>query len=180
MADQNSLNDPDPLNDPELDRLERQLSLVTLTPTPGQRERMLFACGQAAGRAQMMRRVRAATALAAVLACVSAGLGFALVARDGRRTVEPDQAASAHVEERRAEPQSNVAPRHELEPQSIDRDQLTAATSFTQFSTAWEQASREKTHGVPASPPSSNDVTRLVAPHVLTAAGRSAPHDLWD
>lgn len=50
MADQNPLNDSDPLNDSELDRLERQLSLVKLAPRPGQRERLLFACGQAAGR----------------------------------------------------------------------------------------------------------------------------------
>jgi len=171
MADQNSLNDPDPLNDPELDRLERQLSLVTLTPTPGQRERMLFACGQAAGRAQMMRRVRAATALAAVLACVSAGLCFALLTRDGSKVAALDPAAAPQLKEQLPEPPTDVLPREQPERNDAQEQQLTAATSFTQLLISDRQ---------PTTRPSAVDPPHLVLKRVLTAAGPFTPDDRWE
>jgi hypothetical protein len=83
-----------PLNNPELERLERRLSRATWLPAPAERERLLYACGQAAGRAQMMRRVRGTTAIAALLGCVCAGLGFALVLREPPTVAAVDPAPS--------------------------------------------------------------------------------------
>jgi|HubBroStandDraft_2_1064218.scaffolds.fasta_scaffold185288_2 hypothetical protein len=74
--------DLDPLNASELDELEKRLSGMSLSPTQRGRERLLYACGEAAGRAQLMRRVRGATAVAAVLGCTSAALFAALVVRE--------------------------------------------------------------------------------------------------
>jgi hypothetical protein len=74
--------DLDPLNASELDDLEKRLSGLSLSPTQRERERLLYACGQAAGRAQLTRRVRRATAVAAVLGCTSAALFAALVVRE--------------------------------------------------------------------------------------------------
>jgi len=74
--------DLDPLNASELDELEKRLRGMSLSPTQRERERLLYACGQAAGRAQLMRRVRGATALAVVLGCTSAALFAALVVRE--------------------------------------------------------------------------------------------------
>jgi hypothetical protein len=74
--------DPDPLNSSELRELERRLKSAPLSPTPRERERLLYACGQAAGRAQMMRRVRSATTIAALLGCTCASLFAALVLRE--------------------------------------------------------------------------------------------------
>lgn len=42
--------DFDPLNASELDELEKRLSRISLSPTQGESERLLYACGQAAGR----------------------------------------------------------------------------------------------------------------------------------
>ena len=74
--------DLDPLNASELDELEKRLSGMSLSPTQRERERLLYACGQAAGRAQLMRRVWRATAVGAVLVCTSAALFAALVVRE--------------------------------------------------------------------------------------------------
>jgi hypothetical protein len=74
--------DLDPLNASELDELEKRLSGMSLSPTQRERERLLYACGQAAGRAQLMHRVRRATAVAAVLGCTSAALFAALVVHE--------------------------------------------------------------------------------------------------
>jgi hypothetical protein len=72
------MHDHEPLNDPDLGQLERRLGRATWSPTPAQRERWLYACGQAAGRAQMRRRLRGAIGIAAVLGCVCVGLSCAL------------------------------------------------------------------------------------------------------
>jgi hypothetical protein len=74
--------DLDPLNASDLDELERRLRGMSLSPTQRERERLLYACGQAAGRAQLMRRVRRATAVAAVIGCTSAALFAAFVVRE--------------------------------------------------------------------------------------------------
>jgi hypothetical protein len=73
------MSDLDPLNDSEFDELERRLTGIALSPTLRERERLLYACGQAAGRAQMMRRVRNTTTIAALLGCTCVGLVTALV-----------------------------------------------------------------------------------------------------
>ncbi len=72
------MHDHESLNDPELGQLERRLGRATWSPTPAQRERWLYACGQAAGRAQMRRRLRGAISVAALLGCVCVGLACAL------------------------------------------------------------------------------------------------------
>jgi hypothetical protein len=163
--------DNSPLNDPELDRLERRLSLVTLSPTPSQRARLLYACGQTAGRAQMMRRVHAATALAVVLTCVSAGFCFALLTRDGSKAASRDPAVTAHLEEQVPDPHANVLPREGPERNKTQRQQLTAATRFTQLLISDRQQTTK---------PSVVDAPNLVSKRVLTAAGRFAPDDRWE
>jgi hypothetical protein len=169
MADSSPLDDLE-RDRLELDRLERRLSLVTLSPTPGQRERLLYACGHAAGRAQMMRRVRAATALAGVLACVSAGLCFALLAHDGTKTAALDPAATPRLEKQLLDPRTNVLPREQPERNTADGQQLTAATSFTQLLIS----DREQT-----AKPSTVDAPNLVSKRILTVAGPLTPDDRW-
>jgi hypothetical protein len=163
--------DSSPLNDPELDRLERRLSLMTLSPTPSQRERLLYACGQAAGRAQMMRRVHAATALAVMLTCVSAGLCFALLTRAGSKAASRDPAVTAYFEQQLPHPRTNVLRREEPERNNTQGQQLTAATSFTQLLISDRQQTTR---------PSAVDAPHLVLNRVLTAAGRLTPDDRWE
>jgi hypothetical protein len=163
--------DNSPLNDPELDRLERQLRLVTLSPTPRQRERLLYACGQAAGRAQMLRRVRAATALAAVLACVSAGLCVALLNRDRSKVAALDPATTTQLKEQLPDPRMDVLPREQPERNNTQGRQLTAATSFTQL----QISDRQQTNR-----PSAVDVPHLALNRVLTAAGPFIPDERWE
>jgi hypothetical protein len=163
--------DNSPLNDPELDRLERRLSRVTLSPSPGQRERLLYACGQAAGKAQMMRRLHAATALAVVLTCVSAGLCFALLTRDVSNAVVLAPAVTPHLKEQRLDPRTNVLSDEQPERNNTDGRQLTAATSSTQLLLS----DREQT-----TKPSAVDAPPVVLKRVLTAAGPLAPDDRWE
>jgi hypothetical protein len=122
-----------PLDDPELRHLESRLKAVVPAPASRQRDRLLYACGQAAGRAQMGRRVQAAIAVAALCLCVSAGLGFALLERGGSQSVvrelRPNPAFSG-------QPGTSTANRplaEPLEPVNGQGPRLTAATSFQQF-----------------------------------------------
>jgi hypothetical protein len=165
MADNN------PLNDSELERLERQLSRVTLSPTPRQRERLLYACGQAAGRAQMLRRVRAATALAAVLACVSAGLCIALVTHNNPNVAALDRATTRQLKEQRPDPPSDVLAGEQPERNNAEERQLTAAASFAQLLTS----DRQQT-----SSPSTIDPPHLALKRVLTAASPFIPDERWE
>jgi hypothetical protein len=79
--------DFDPLNASEVDELEKRLSGMSLSPTQRESERLLYACGQAAGRAQMVRRVRGARAVAALLGCTSAALLAALLLHENSPSV---------------------------------------------------------------------------------------------
>jgi hypothetical protein len=163
--------DNSPLNDPELDRLERQLSRVTLSPTPRQRDRLLYACGQAAGRAQMLRRVRAATALAVVLTCVSAGLCVALLNRDRSKVAALEPAVTSHVKEQLLDARTDLLPREPPDRNNTHGPQLTAATSFTRLLISDHEYLTK---------PSSADSPNFVLKRVLTAAGPFAPDDRWE
>jgi hypothetical protein len=104
------MSDPNALNNPELERLERRLSRTTWSPTPAERERLLYACGEAAGRAQMMRRVRGAMAIAALLGCVCAGLGFALWQREQPPIAAVNPAPSNSSADLVGAPQTDIMP----------------------------------------------------------------------
>lgn len=84
------MSETDPLNDPMLARLEQRLAATALLPTSGEREQLLYACGRAAGRAEIMRRARGMTAVAAVLVCVSLGLSYRLLSVTSDVTIRPN------------------------------------------------------------------------------------------
>lgn len=84
------MSDFESMNDPELEQLERLLQSAAPTPAPGERERMLYACGLAAGRAETGRRARLATAAAAVLGCVALSLAVMLWVREPAGMTTPE------------------------------------------------------------------------------------------
>jgi hypothetical protein len=154
--------DPNPLNDPELERVERRLSRVTWSPTASERERLLYACGRAAGRAQMMRRVRSTTAVAALLGCTCVGLVTAFVLREKSPPVAGIGPAP------RTAPQSPALFREEESPREahevvVDRNrQLTVAASFGEVALA------ERPQKIV--PPRESSSKRAAEP-ILTTAG---------
>jgi hypothetical protein len=153
--------DDNPLNDPDLERLERRLRQATWSPTANERERLLYACGQAAGRAQMTRRVRKTTAVAALLACTCVGLVTALVMRDESQPVAGISPAP------RTAPQSPASFREQESPREardvVDRNrQLTVAATFGELALA------ELPQNIV--PPRESSSKRAVAP-ILTTAG---------
>lgn len=83
------MSDESPLDERELRDLEARLAGVPLSPTAADRERINYACGYAAGRAQMKRRARAATALAVACATTSAVLGIMLWMPGGSK-IQPE------------------------------------------------------------------------------------------
>ncbi len=124
------MSDPNPLNNPELERLERRLSRVSWSPAPRERERLLFACGQAAGQAQMMRRVQGATAVAALLGCACVGLVAALVLHEKSPPVAGISPAPRSALRSAALLREQESPR-EAGDEVVDRNrQLTVAASF--------------------------------------------------
>jgi hypothetical protein len=124
------MSDENILNDPELTRLERQLAAVTLSPTPAQRERLLYACGQAAGRAHMRRRVQALTAIAGVLACVSVGLGISLLAHHGPEMTVVGTAITPRVDEQPPDRAIDSSAGEKPQEKADRDDELTAAWSW--------------------------------------------------
>jgi hypothetical protein len=163
MADNN------PLSDPELRHLERRLSELALPPSRHERERLLYACGQAAGRAQMKRRVQAATAVAAICLFVSLGLGFTLLTRGGSQTAAVESTLAPVPRVFPAVPITEVPPVDE--PTRSDRagGQLTATSSFQQL-IAFDQPHtvRPRSVAVPDVPPQ----------RILTAADSVLPDEL--
>jgi hypothetical protein len=156
------------LSDPELRHLEQRLSDLALPPTRHERERLLYACGQAAGRAQMKRRLHVATAIAAICLSVSLGLGFTLLTRAGSQTamVESTLAPVPHVSP--AVPMSEAPPIDERTRSDRPGAQLTATSSFDQL-LAFEQphtiGPRSAAMDVPPQ-------------RILTAAGSALPYEL--
>jgi hypothetical protein len=135
--------DPHPLNNSELERLEHRLGRVTLSPAPAERERLLYACGHAAGRAQMMRRVRGATAIAGLFGCVSAGLGLTLLQREQAPVAAVNQVPSQSPADLVAAPQTNNLRSDEsLQVTRGPRPELSVSTNFAEL--AWSD--REPTN----------------------------------
>ncbi len=145
----------DPLNGTQLDEFEQRLNCIALTPTPRERERLLYECGQAAGRAQMKRRVRNSSIVAAVLACTCVGLVAALVLLEKAAPVAgfspPPRTASRSVERFR-EQESPREPRDNV----VDRNrQLTVAATSSDLALAelpQKSVSRESTAKLDSEP----------------------------
>jgi hypothetical protein len=156
----------DSLNDTELELIERQLQSVALSPTSQQRERMLYACGHAAGRAQMKRRTQTATALAIALTAVSAGLGFVLINGAGFHRDSQDAAALSGGGQEVAPPsnnnEDNRLPSPQREWNGGRTNELTAASSFNELLLSDQE---------PSVWPPVSDPSQLVLKPVLTAAG---------
>ncbi|HEV7998669.1 MAG TPA: hypothetical protein VGP63_02240 [Planctomycetaceae bacterium] len=157
--------DPNHLNDPELERLERRLSRLTWPPTENDRERLLYACGQAAGRAQMLRRVRGVTAIAAILACVCAGLGFALLRRDASPVAVADPVPTQLPDKSVASPHRDVVSREAEEdgqnPES-PRGRELSVLSFGDLALLDQKSKTSQFHG---------DISTSGTARVMSAAG---------
>jgi hypothetical protein len=137
--------DNESVNEFELGCLERQLSHIALSPPRRQREQLLYACGRAAGRAEMRRRVRAATATAALFAATSTALFLVavteraptstVVVRDTAASSPWDSAGSlASVVQRPPDPASDGRGR-----------QLTASTRVTELM-SWDTEGAVASH----------------------------------
>jgi len=165
------MSDITPLNDPELNELEQRLAAATLTPDSRRRERLMYACGQAAGRSQMKRRVRAVSAAAVMLSCVSAGLGFLLIMRAPSQTNMPDPTRASVVEGTESDlPITVVRHQHQMFDHSRGR-QLSAGTRYEEL----VAFNRRPKAGLLKVDPANFPTNRG-----LTAASRSWPDDLWD
>jgi len=127
MADDNTLNDP------ELSRLERRLAATMPSPTSAERDRLLYGCGQAAGRAQMRRRLHATTAVGAFFACASVGLGYLSLANVGPKTAALPQSGASRPDERTLKSAANTALRSEPENPNDFGRQMTASWTFEQL-----------------------------------------------
>ncbi len=154
--------DTNPLNDSELEELETRLRRVPVSPTPRECERLLYACGQAAGRAQMMRRVRNTTAVAALLGCTCAGLVAIVVVREKSPPlagINPGPPAAPQSAVLLPEPESPREARDGL----VDRNrQLTVAADFSELALA------ELPQKIV---PTQESSSKLAAEPVLTTAG---------
>jgi|HubBroStandDraft_6_1064221.scaffolds.fasta_scaffold160599_2 hypothetical protein len=157
------------VNDPELSQLERRLMAVAIAPEAHNRDRLLYACGEAAGRARMRRRVQAATAVAVTCLCVSAGLSFVLIARSGEHEAEQQQAARPNSNEELDAFKAQRPRFEQLDPDGRRPTDLTAAMSFQQFLAF--NAPQPSNH---------SDGTGLAVPskRILSAADLSLPDDL--
>jgi hypothetical protein len=136
--------DNQPLDDFELTRLERHLSNVDLSPPRHQRERLLYACGRAAGLAEMRRRVRAATATAVVVVAASAVLCLVLVTTRGATTTDIVQNASVSPKHSVGSP-PRLVQRERFDSSDKRDEQLTVSAGFAQ-STVWEAERRDTQH----------------------------------
>jgi hypothetical protein len=127
------MSDDSFLNDPDLAEFEQQLNAVPLSPTPRQRERLLFSCGRAAGRAEMRRQVYAAATVAAVCLCLAIGLAFDRIGRGHadfagvKSAPGPTPAPILDVKAMKSTEFTTAAGRRPPE------DQLTATMNFQRF-----------------------------------------------
>ena len=165
------MSDVIPLNDPDLNDLEQRLSAVMLSPASHQRERLLYACGHAAGRAQMRRRLRVVSLATAMLTCLSAGLSFLLLMDTSPKTNVLDPTRAPVVEEERTDSRTNLLIGEQQKSGQNRGRRLTVGTSFEQF-LLFDRP--QKTEPLNTAPPS------LSPKQVLTVTSRSWPDDLWD
>ena len=165
------MSDITPLNDPELNHLEQRLTDVKLVPTSRQRERLLYSCGHAAGRAQVRRQVRVTSAATIMLAFISAGLSFLLLTDRSPQTNVLDPTVPPVVEGDRTDLRTNLLM---SEQQKFGQDRgwhLNAGSSLDQLLLSERL---RKTEPVNAALPG------LSSQRVLTAASRWWPDDLWE
>jgi hypothetical protein len=154
--------DTNPLNDSELKELEMRLRRVPVSPPPRECERLLYACGQAAGRAQMMRRVRNTTAVAALLGCTCAGLVALVVVREKSPPLAGINPAPPTAPQSAVWVPEQESPR-EARDVLVDRNrQLTVGAGFGELALA--ELSQKIVPPRESSP-------RLAAEPVLTTAG---------
>ncbi len=156
------MHDHEPLNDPELGQLERRLGRATWSPTPAQRERWLYACGQAAGRAQMRRRLRGAISVAAVLGCVCVGLSCALWQAD-RAPVAVNPVPSP--------PSTNLTPVRQTNPLPFDEPEEAVAGLRRELRVSATLAELASSDDLARTSASDVHRTPVVAERVLSAAG---------
>jgi hypothetical protein len=157
------MHDHEPLNDPELGQLERRLGRATWSPTPAQRERWLYACGQAAGRAQMRRRLRGAIGVAALLGCVCVGLACALW--------RADPASIAAVNPVPPSPFAGLTPAQRTDPLPFDEPEGPAADSKRGLRVSASLAELASFDGLARTSASETQRAPVVAEPVLSAAG---------
>jgi hypothetical protein len=157
------MSDPNALNNPELERLERRLSRTTWSPTATERECLLYACGQAAGRAQMMQKVRGVTVIAALLGCVCAGLGFALLQREQSPIAVVNRAPSQSSADLVAASQRDGLPNDESsEVMSSQRAELSVSANFAELALSDRGPGTSTSHGA---------ALTLTTESVLSASG---------
>ncbi|MGD9857960.1 MAG: hypothetical protein AB7U20_23695 [Planctomycetaceae bacterium] len=165
------ISDIGSMNDPELQDLERRLKAVSLSPNPPARERLLYACGRAAGRAEVGRRLRAMYVAAASLACVSAGLFLVLLSGPDSPADRPNQTPRSVVER---QPES-VRMNHRIqEPDEVEqggRGRLTVGSKYEELM-AIDQAQLSDTAVADAADEPSH--------RVLTPLGLPGAADLWN
>jgi hypothetical protein len=161
-----------PLDDLELDRLARRLAGATLPPTETQRECILYECGRAAGRAQMKRRARVATASAIALAFASVGLSYAFFSQSSPDVTSSRSAAGSAQGEIPGVATTAPAP---ARPPWKERDQigrsLTAGASYEQLAAPAEEIAGRR--------PFDANLAPIAPAKVLTAAGGSSSPELW-
>ena len=163
------MSDDSFLSDPELAQIERRLSAVAMSPTTRQREKLLFACGRAAGRAEMRRPVYAAAGIAAVCLCLLLGLAFNRTGGSHgelAEVIEPPEPVPTLVPVDRAMRSPRPTPSGS---QSGTDEQLTAAMDFDRFFAV--EDSRQ---------PPSRLATNQTVPgvRILTAADLALPDNL--
>jgi hypothetical protein len=161
--------DISPLGEPELRDLERRLTELALPPSRHERERLLYACGQAAGRAQMQRRVRAAISFAALCLAVSFGLGLTLLARGGSQTAAVENAFAQTTHASPAAPSIEWTSIDERARAERSDNELTATSGFQQL-IASEKARTFK--------PQAAAIPHIPSQRILTAADSSLPDEL--
>ena len=134
------MHEQEAMTDADRAALERSLLAARPSPTQADRERMLYACGRAAGRASAARQTRWTAAAAVLMVGVTAAVA-------GRMTATPTRGASARpspplVASRQVAPpaQYRVSPNRESESPRVleahdslavleELDQPTAAAS---------------------------------------------------
>jgi hypothetical protein len=157
------MHDHNPLNDLDLERLELRLSGATWSPKPAQRERWLYACGQAAGRAQMRRRLRGAISVAALLGCVCVGLTCVLL--------QADRAPVAAVNPMAAPLATGFIPAQRTDPLPLDEPAEAVADSRRELRVSASLAELASSDVFARTPASEVERTPAVAEPVLTVAG---------
>ena len=165
------MSDITPLNDPDLHRLEQQLTALTLSPNSSRREHLLYACGRAAGRAEAGRHLRRMYVVAASLTCVSAALSVSVIMNGSAPPRPPAPGAEAVGERRNDEGQSDIPLRSPIVPSDVAPQHLTAGTTYERFLALDRERPRDGLDADGADPTSS---------HILTPLGGPALDELWN